>query len=414
MNRKAFFETNVPLPEDRKEIIVNGTKRLSGQLGIVLGSVLLGCTSYGQPVSVGVSVPVPVPSMEIRVDSDFYEPLAPEGEWLVVGSYGRCWRPSHVARDWRPYCNGYWQRTDAGWYWASDEPWAWATYHYGRWDFTDQYGWYWVPQTQWAPAWVSWQSGGGYVGWAPLLPSVRMSAGGFVGFNASLIPPRAFVFVEQRRFLEPIRPATVVVNNTTIISKTTTITNTRIVNNAVINEGPATTIIEKASGRKVEAVPARELRHKQEAPVVARQRTSTPAATGVQPVRTPAGSEAQAREKKAVVAAVPPQILKAAAVPHEPAVPAPKIHELPAEKSKPASAAPELKPVARPEGNRPAVVKQPTPAQEDPRGEKQEKPAKPSDRKAPPPAKEKGVSNEKHEKHGANPADKDRENKPKE
>jgi hypothetical protein len=26
-----------------------------------------------------------------------------------------------------PYCNGYWQRTDAGCYCASDEPWA--TYH---------------------------------------------------------------------------------------------------------------------------------------------------------------------------------------------------------------------------------------------------------------------------------------------
>jgi hypothetical protein len=244
-------------------------------------------------------VSVPLPAVEIRVESDFYEPLAPHGEWVVVGSYGRCWRPARVEAGWRPYCNGYWQRTDAGWYWVSNEPWAWATYHYGRWDFTEQYGWYWVPQTQWAPAWVSWHSGGGYVGWAPLLPSVRISASGFVGFNASVISPRAFVFVEQRRFLDPIRPTTVVVNNTTIINKTVNITNTKIVNNTVINEGPATTVIEKASGRKVQAVQVRELRRKEEAPVVARQRTAAaiPDKQLPAPVRTevkPIEKEAQA------------------------------------------------------------------------------------------------------------------------
>jgi hypothetical protein len=66
----------------------------------------------------------------------------------------------------------------------------------------------------------------------------------------------------------------VVVNNTTIISKTVNITNTKIVNNTVINEGPATTVIEKASGRKVQAVQVQELRRKEEAPVVSRQRTA--------------------------------------------------------------------------------------------------------------------------------------------
>ncbi len=263
---------------------------------MVLGGVLLGYTTCGQP-SVSVGVSVPLPSVEIRAESDFYEPLAPQGDWVVIGSYGRCWRPGHVARDWRPYCNGNWQRTDAGWYWVSDEPWAWATYHYGRWDYTSQSGWYWVPQTQWAPAWVSWHEGGGYVGWAPLQPSVSISAGGLVGFNQSRIAPRAFVFVEQRRFLDPIRPTTVVVNNTTVINKTTIITNTKMVNNTVINEGPATAVIEKASGRKVQALPVRELRQKTEATVVARQRT--PAATSEKKVRTPVRSVAEPREQRA-------------------------------------------------------------------------------------------------------------------
>src|ERR1041385_1798318 len=241
---------------------MNKMTHLSSKLAIILCGPLLGYTAYSQPaVSVGVSVPTPSVDIEIRADSDFYEPLAPQGEWVTIGTYGRCWRPGHVARDWRPYCNGNWELTDAGWYWVSDEPWAWATYHYGRWDYGDQYGWYWVPQTQWAPAWVSWHEGGGYVGWAPLQPSVTISASGFVGFNQARISPRAFVFVEQRRFLEPIRPTTVVANNTTIINKTVNITNTKIVNQTVVNGGPATTFVEKAIGRKVQPVKVQELRH---------------------------------------------------------------------------------------------------------------------------------------------------------
>jgi len=399
---------------------MNKTIRLGGKLGIVLCSALLGYTTYGQP-SVSVGVSVPLPSVEIRAESDFYEPLTPHGEWVVVGSYGRCWRPARVEVGWRPYCNGNWQRTDAGWYWVSDEPWAWATYHYGRWDFTDRYGWYWVPQTQWAPAWVSWHSGGGYVGWAPLLPSVRISASGFVGFNAAIISPRAFVFVEQRRFLEPIRPTMVVASSTTIINKTTTITNTRIVNNTVINEGPATAVIEKASGRKIEAVPVQELRHKQEAAVVSKQRT--PTATSEKKVPAAVPSAVETREKKTVAAPAPPQVQKPAAATPESAAPAPKSREAQSEKRKPAPAAPEskpearpeskpaAKPEARPESNRPAADKQPTESKPDKHVEKQEKPAKPSDEKVQRPANEKPAGREKSE---ANPAGKDHGNKPKE
>jgi hypothetical protein len=135
-----------------------------------------------------------------------------------------------------------------------------------------QFGWYWVPQTQWAPAWVSWHEGGGYVGWAPLHPSARISGRGSVEVNIALIAPRAFVFVEPRHFLEPVRPSTVVVNNTTIINKTVNITNIKVVNKTVINEGPRTTIIEQASGQRIQPVAVHELRRKEEAPVAARQR----------------------------------------------------------------------------------------------------------------------------------------------
>jgi hypothetical protein len=205
-----------------------------------------------------------------------------------------------VDAEWRPYSHGNWERTDAGWYWASDEPWGWATYHYGRWDLSPEFGWYWVPQTQWAPAWVSWHEGGGYVGWAALQPTARISVDGSVALSVALIAPRAFVFVEPRRFLEPVSPTTVVVNNTTIINKTVNITNIKVVNNTVINEGPRTQVIEQASGQKLQAVPVRELRRKQEAPVVARQQLATPARPKNEAtVQTPVPSAANPGQTKA-------------------------------------------------------------------------------------------------------------------
>ena len=304
---------------------MNRTTRLAiGKITLVSCAALLGaltgCTTYpDQPRSPGgyyeepprpravyvqpASVPVEGSvGVVIRTADDFYEPLSPYGRWEVVGAYGRCWIPGRVDRDWRPYCNGHWERTDAGWYWASEEPWAWATYHYGRWDLSAQWGWYWMPQTQWATAWVSWHEGGGYVGWAPLQPSARISGGGSVALNVALIAPRAFVFVEPRRFLQPVRPATVVVNNTTIINHTVNITNIKVVNNTVINEGPRTQIIEQASGRTVQAVPVRELRRKQEAAVVARQQTASPGREKMEKnVQTPVRSPVEPRATQAQV-----------------------------------------------------------------------------------------------------------------
>ena len=175
---------------------------------------------------------------------------------------------------WSPYSNGYWERSDAGWYWASDEPWGWATYHYGRWDSSPQLGWYWVPRTQWAPAWVSWREGGGYVGWAPLGPS------GTAAVSASVRggTPRGYVFVEERRFLDPVRGARVTVNNT-IVTKT------------VINQGPGAAVIERASGRKMTALPVRQLRSQAEAKVVGRH--AAPAPTGQKAVQAPASRQTQ-------------------------------------------------------------------------------------------------------------------------
>ena len=92
-----------------------------------------------------------------------------------------------MAVGWRPYTQGHWVDTDYGWTWISDEPWGWATYHYGRWLADQEYGWLWVPGNQWGPAWVSFQQGGGYVGWAPLPPAVGFQAG--IGLQHRRVQP---------------------------------------------------------------------------------------------------------------------------------------------------------------------------------------------------------------------------------
>ena len=105
----------------------------------------------------------------------FYEKLDPYGEWRETRDYGYVWQPREAeeSRDWRPYTEGRWVYSDAGWTWVSDEPYGWATYHYGRWVRLRRIGWVWVPGDEWAPAWVSWRTNKDYVGWAPLPPEAR-------------------------------------------------------------------------------------------------------------------------------------------------------------------------------------------------------------------------------------------------
>src|SRR6185437_4294486 len=264
------------------------TKKALGRVGIttVLLAGLTGCTTYvvqpepqpayvpppqpapvvvqpaPAPVIVEQAPPPPPPVVVIQQDDDFVQPLSPYGEWVVVGDYGRVWRPAHVEAGWRPYANGHWELTPDGWYWVSDEPWAWATYHYGRWQLAGSYGWVWVPETVWGPAWVSWRSGGGYVGWAPLPPAPR----GGVSVNVT-IAPAAFCFVDEHKMRDPVRPNTVIVNNTTVINKTVNITKTKVVNKVVVNEGPRVDEVERVTGRQIKPVAIADLRDKEEEPV---------------------------------------------------------------------------------------------------------------------------------------------------
>jgi hypothetical protein len=97
----------------------------------------------------------------------FFEELRAQGAWIHLEDGRWAWRPTAVARDWRPFGLGTWVFTDAGWYWLSEEPWGWATSHYGRWERRERAGWVWLPDVEWSPGWVSWRQGDGGLGWRP-------------------------------------------------------------------------------------------------------------------------------------------------------------------------------------------------------------------------------------------------------
>jgi hypothetical protein len=89
------------------------------------------------------------------------------GSWSHEGSYGYVWYPT-VAAGWRPYHHGYWSPLRRyGWTWIGYDIWGWPTHHYGRWGYARN-RWFWIPGRHWGPAWVSWASAPGFVGWCPL------------------------------------------------------------------------------------------------------------------------------------------------------------------------------------------------------------------------------------------------------
>lgn len=204
-----------------------------------------------------------------RVDVGFfYDELSPYGDWVYSHDHGWAWFPRNMHPQWRPYSDGRWVITEYGWTWVSYEPFGWATYHYGRWAWDPRFGWLWVPGTVWGPAWVSWQHGGGYVGWAPLPPSVTFEVGiglRLGGLNLSIgIRPDAYNFVPERSFLEPRLSGYYVpaARNVTIIHNTTNITNYTYIDNRVVNRGVELARIEQVTGRRLQRLQVTEAREK--------------------------------------------------------------------------------------------------------------------------------------------------------
>src|SRR2546430_3510491 len=176
--------------------------------------------------------------------STFYNKLESYGDWIETGDYGYVFRPREAEGSrWRPYTNGRWVYTDAGWTWISEEPFGWATYHYGRWTRLRGIGWVWVPGNQWAPAWVSWRKGNDYVGWAPLPPEARFDQHTGIhnwSDNYYDIGPDQYCFVATREFGAQRAESTILPpeRNVAIVNQTTNVTNITYNNTTIVNEGP--------------------------------------------------------------------------------------------------------------------------------------------------------------------------------
>ena len=132
---------------------------------------------------------------DVSANTEFYSALAPYGSWTQHPSFGDVFVPNVrvTGPNFRPYAQGHWEYTEWGWTFVSHQPFGWATAHYGRWFYDSRLGWAWVPGTQWSPAWVTWRTGGGYVGWAPMPP------GAAYGSNYNVYST-GWVFVSYNNF----------------------------------------------------------------------------------------------------------------------------------------------------------------------------------------------------------------------
>ena len=195
---------------------------------------------------------------------DFFYNNLSGGNWIEVGDYGYCWQPDVAANDsnWRPYSDGYWTYTDLGWTWVSYEDFGWATYHYGRWARLSDYGWVWVPgsdsELEWGPAWVSWRTGGDYIGWAPLPPRGHVvyedrpiTSQVDVEFD---IGPSCYNFIDVRYIGEPVLRERIIERsqNVTYVNQTVNVTNITHKNKVVFNFGPDFNVVSARSSRPIQ------------------------------------------------------------------------------------------------------------------------------------------------------------------
>jgi hypothetical protein len=203
----------------------------------------------------------PLKAADVSIDF-FYNNLS-GGNWIEAADYGYGWQPDVAVNDpnWRPYADGYWAYTDDGWTWVSYEDFGWATYHYGRWARLADYGWVWFPgdDLDWGPAWVSWRTGGDYVGWAPLPPRGPgvVYGGQPIGARVDIefdIGPEYYNFIDARFIGEPVLRDRIYApsQNVTYINNTVNVTNITVQNNVVYNYGPDYNALSARSSRPIQ------------------------------------------------------------------------------------------------------------------------------------------------------------------
>jgi len=180
----------------------------------------------------------------------FYDELSPYGQWIKDPQYGYVWRPDVDQEEFRPYyTNGRWAMTEYGNTWVSNYDWGWAPFHYGRWVYNAYNNWVWIPDTTWGPAWVSWRSGGGYYGWAPLGPSINIGIN--IGRGGYRIPDMCWNFIPYNNIYYTNYPRYYGNRNRVYIQNTVIINNTYVRNNRTYYTGPRADEIRRHTNRDV-------------------------------------------------------------------------------------------------------------------------------------------------------------------
>lgn len=179
--------------------------------------------------------------------TEFYENLAPYGQWIEDPKLGFVFLPD-VEADFRPYyTNGRWVMTNYGNTWISDYPWGWACFHYGRWTYDGYYGWLWVPGSSWGPAWVSWRSGDDHFGWAPLTPAYTFRSVYSCPTDWWVFIPAKYIHSSSHyRYWAGPR------NNKELLKNSDTISNVYKVKNTVYIQGPRQKQVEEVTHKPVE------------------------------------------------------------------------------------------------------------------------------------------------------------------
>ena len=183
--------------------------------------------------------------------NDFYQNLAPYGQWIEDRQYGYVFIPD-VDPNFRPYyTNGHWAMTDYGNTWISEYNWGWACFHYGRWTFDPYYGWMWIPGSTWGPAWVSWRVGNGFYGWAPLAPGYEFNEAELNVYKCPgdwwvFLPPQYLYGGNYYRYWDGPR------GNGDIIKNTTYIENRYNNNNITYVAGPRANQVEAITHQPVQ------------------------------------------------------------------------------------------------------------------------------------------------------------------
>lgn len=149
-----------------------------------------------------------------------------------------------------PYSNGQWIYTSYGWYFKAPTAHEEIIHHYGRWVHSPAMGWIWVPGRVWAPSWVEWREDDNNIAWTPVPPSVYLVAG-----EVPEIPvyEENYVIVEKKYFVEPVIYKHIYTDRV-IIKNMKRPKGVVVVNNIIINQGPAILEIEKVRGNNINVV----------------------------------------------------------------------------------------------------------------------------------------------------------------